>query len=116
MKNEKLIIKTKIFGFEYRGYGIQNDQLELRINKKFSVLKKMLCSLRYEQNTDMKLNINQKYLNLRCVFFKSKKKIVSPKLELAVFDTINPIFGNKKFHGFIMYFSFFIERFFKEKF
>ena len=65
--------RQKFFCSEYRGYGIQNDRLELRINGFFSVLKKTHCSLRYEQKTEMKKNLNSKYLGLRCVFFKTEK-------------------------------------------
>ena len=54
---------------EYRGYGIQNDRLEVN----FGFEKKTHCSLRYEQKTEMKKNLNRKYLSLRCEFFKTEK-------------------------------------------
>ena len=62
-----------LFCWVHRGFGIQNNQLDLRINEFLTVLKTLHGSQRYLQFFDLSLYLFCKYLQLQCIVSKTVK-------------------------------------------
>ena len=83
-----------LFGV-HRGYGIQNDRLDLTINEFLSVWKTMHCGLRYLQFFGF-FRLTFFWISLaRVQRFQNRQKLVNREIETVVLNTITPMNSKK---------------------
>ena len=83
-----------LFGV-HRGYGIQNDRLDLTINEFLAVWKTMHRGLRYFQFFGF-FRLTFLWISLaRVQRFQNRQKLVNREIETVVLNTINPMKSQK---------------------
>ena len=91
--NEKVV--TYFLEFTGRGYGIQNDRLDLTINEFLSVWKTMHRGLRYFQFFGFFCLTFLRISLARVQRFKNHRKLVNREIKTVVLNTINPMNSKK---------------------